>query len=85
MGKAYPEADAINYVPRIKIPVLMLNGKYDVTSPYETTVKPFYDLLGTPETDKRLCVYETDHYVPKNEMIRETLAWLDKYFGPPNQ
>jgi dienelactone hydrolase len=85
LGKAFPEADQINYVPRIKIPVLMLNGKYDVTFPFESTVKPFYDLLGTPEPDKRLCVYETDHGVPKTDMIRETLAWLDKYFSPPNQ
>jgi dipeptidyl aminopeptidase/acylaminoacyl peptidase len=82
--RAYPEADAINYIPRIKIPVLMLNGKYDLRFPFETTVKPFYDLLGTPEKDKRLCVYESDHGVPKSEIIKETLNWLDKYFGPPN-
>ena len=84
-GKAFPEANAINYVPRIKMPVLMLNGKYDVTFPFETTVKPFYEMLGTPEKDKRLCVYETDHNVPKGEMIKETLNFLDKYFGPPKQ
>jgi dienelactone hydrolase len=84
-GNPYPEVDAINYLPRIKIPVLMLNGKYDFTIPLESAVKPFFDFLGTPETDKRLCIYETDHYVPRSDMIRETLAWLDKYFGPPNQ
>ena len=84
-GNPYPEVHAINYLPRIKIPVLMLNGKFDFTIPLEPAVKPFFNLLGTPETDKRLCVYETDHYVPKTDMIRETLAWLDKYFGPPNQ
>jgi hypothetical protein len=78
----YPEADAINYVPWIKMPVLMLNGKYDMTFPYETTVKPFFNLLGTPEKDKRLVLYETDHGVPKSEMIKETLNWLDRYFGP---
>jgi dienelactone hydrolase len=81
-GHPYPEANPINYVTRIKIPVLMLNGKYDVTFPYETAVKPLFDLLGTPAKDKRICVYETDHYVPKNEMIKETLNWLDRYFGP---
>jgi eukaryotic-like serine/threonine-protein kinase len=78
----YPEADQINYVSRIKIPVLMLNGKYDMTFPLEKSVIPFYNLLGTPTKDKRLCVYETDHYVPKNEMIKETLNWLDHYLGP---
>jgi dienelactone hydrolase len=83
-GKAYPEADIINYLPRISIPVLMLNGKYDAYRPYETNLKPFLDYLGTPDKDKRLCLYETGHFIPKNEKIKETLGWLDKYFGPVN-
>jgi serine/threonine protein kinase/dienelactone hydrolase len=84
VGRPYPEAAQINYVPRIKIPTLMLNGKYDAIFPYETSVKPFFDLLAAPEGDKRLCLYETGHFVPKGEMIKETLNWLDQYFGPPN-
>ena len=82
IGRHLPEADMINYVPRVKIPVLMLNGKYDAIFPFKTSVKPFYDMLGTPETDKHLHVYETDHFVPKSEMIKETLNFLDRYFGP---
>jgi dienelactone hydrolase len=77
-----PETDHINYLPRIKIPTLMLNGKYDFVFPYDKAVLPFYNLLGTPEKNKRIVVYETDHYVPKNEMIKETLSWLDRYLGP---
>jgi len=83
--RAYPEADQINYVSRINIPVLMLNGRYDTFFPYESSTIPFFDLLGTPETDKRLRVYETDHSVPKSEIIKETLDWLDQYFGPPKK
>ena len=70
----------VNYISRIKIPTLMLNGKYDFTFPLEKSVKPFYDLLGT--TNKDLILYDTDHFVPKNEMIKEVLAWCDKYLGP---
>jgi len=81
-GKTLPEADAVNYLPRNKIPVLMLNGKYDLTFPFEAEVKPYYDFLGTPEQDKVLKVYESDHWIPKTELIRETLGWLEKYFGP---
>ncbi len=81
-GKPFPEMDPVNYLPRIKIPVLMLNGKYDAYFPYETAVKPFFNLLGTPAKDKKLILYETDHYVPKSEIVKETLNWLDKYFGP---
>jgi hypothetical protein len=60
----------------------MLNGRYDLRFPLENNAKPFYNLLGTPEKDKNQIVYETDHYVPKNEMIKEVLSWLDKYLGP---
>jgi dienelactone hydrolase len=80
-----PGIDNINYVSRIKIPVLMLNGKYDVTFPLETNVQLMFDLLGTPSKDKRLCVYESDHNLPRDGMIKETLNWLDKYFGNVNK
>ena len=60
----------------------MLNGKYDFTFPLENSVKPFFKLLGTPDKDKRIIIYETDHYVLKNEVIKEVLAWCDTYLGP---
>jgi hypothetical protein len=60
----------------------MLNGRYDTSFPYEFTVKPMFDFLGTPEEHKVLKTYETDHYIPRNELIKESLAWLDKYLGP---
>ncbi len=77
-----PEIDPFNYVPRIKAPILMLNGKYDTIFPYEVSVKPMFDLLGTPEKDKFLKLYETDHGVPTAEVIKETQAFLNKYLGP---
>lgn len=79
-----PEADAINYLTRIIVPTLMLNGKYDTFFELETNIKPFFNLLSTPEKDKRLVLYETAHYVSKADLIEEVLGWLDKYFGPVN-
>jgi dienelactone hydrolase len=84
-NKALPEADFINYISRVKIPVLMLNGRYDYIFPFETSIEPMFDLLGTPENDKVLKLYDTDHNIPKNELIKETLNWLDKYLGPVNR
>jgi len=81
-GRGRPEVNPINYVTRVKTPTLMLNGKYDMTFPYETNVKPMFDLLGTPDEHKELKLYETDHFVPRNELIKEILAWLDRYLGP---
>jgi len=82
-SKARPEVDLINYVSRVKTPILMLNGEYDLSFTFEMAVKPLYDLLGTPEKDKLLKVYKTDHFIPLNESIKEILNWLDRYLGPP--
>lgn len=81
-GIPRPEVNQINYVSRVKVPTLMLNGKYDLIFPYETSVKPMFDLLGTPPDQKELKLYDTDHSVPRNEFIKETVAWLDRYLGP---
>ena len=78
-----PESDEITYVTRVKIPTLMLSGKYDMDFSYEKSARPMFELLGTPKEDKLQKTYETDHYVPYTEFVKETLAWLDKYFGPP--
>ncbi|MEJ2613648.1 MAG: protein kinase [Ignavibacteriaceae bacterium] len=80
--RGLPEVSEINYITRVKIPTLMLNGKYDMILPYDKAIKPMYDLLGTPKKDKKLILYETDHIPPKKEFIKETLAWFDKYLGP---
>jgi dienelactone hydrolase len=77
-----PDADERHYAPRVVIPTLMLNGRYDMAFPLEADVLPMFQLLGTPDEHKRLSVYDTDHFIPRRELIRETLAWLDKYLGP---
>jgi dienelactone hydrolase/predicted Ser/Thr protein kinase len=81
-GRGRPEIDEVNFIGRVKVPTLMLNGRYDTLGRFETTIKPAFDLLGTPAADKKLMLYDTDHIPPINEMIKETLAWLDKYLGP---
>jgi len=83
-NKALPEADQINFLPRVLQPVLMLNGKYDMYFPEETSQKPMFNLLGTPQNDKKIIIYETGHRVPRSDLIKETLAWYDKYLGPIN-
>jgi len=77
-----PEVDQINYLPRIKVPVLMINGKYDHIFPLESSQIPMFELLGTPPDQKKRYVYEAGHHVPQNILIRETLNWLDTYLGP---
>ena len=81
-GRARPEVDQINFITHINIPVLMLNGKYDSIEPLETAQEPMYRLFGTPGEKKKHVRYETDHGVPRNSGIRETLEWLDLFLEP---
>jgi len=82
LQKSLPEVDELNFAPRVKVPVLMLNGRFDFFYPVETSQEPMFRLLGSPQEHKRRVVYETGHNIPRNEMIKETLNWLDRYLGP---
>jgi serine/threonine protein kinase/formylglycine-generating enzyme required for sulfatase activity/cephalosporin-C deacetylase-like acetyl esterase len=79
---AVPEIDFVNLAPRVTIPTLMLNGRYDFIFPVEISQKPMFDFLGTPREQKKYILYDTAHNVPRNEMIKETLDWFDRYLGP---
>jgi formylglycine-generating enzyme required for sulfatase activity/dienelactone hydrolase len=77
-----PEIREINFAPRVKIPVLLVDGRYDFEFPVETSQKPLFRWLGTPEAGKRYVLFDTGHVPPRNGIIRETLDWLDHYLGP---
>jgi formylglycine-generating enzyme required for sulfatase activity/dienelactone hydrolase len=81
LQKSLPEVDQINFLPRMTSPVLMLNGRYDPIFPVALS-QGMFRLLGTPREDKRQVIYESGHNAPRTEMIKETLAWLDRYLGP---
>jgi len=81
LEKQAPEVDAINFAPRVKIPVLQLNGQYDYNFPDETSSQPFFATLGTARADKRRVMYPSGHNLPLNEAIKESLDWLDRYLG----
>jgi formylglycine-generating enzyme required for sulfatase activity/cephalosporin-C deacetylase-like acetyl esterase len=77
------EIDQLNYAPRLRQPTLMINGRHDFIFPYQTAQIPMFRLLATPGKDKRHVVFETAHDVGvmRHEMIREVLAWLERYLG----
>jgi formylglycine-generating enzyme required for sulfatase activity/dienelactone hydrolase len=80
--RAMPEVEAINFAPRVTTPVLMLNGRFDFFLPEEGTQIPMFRLLGLPNSKKRRVVYETGHNIPRPDLIRESLDWLDTHLGP---
>jgi dipeptidyl aminopeptidase/acylaminoacyl peptidase len=79
-----PEVDPWNYAPRVKTPVLMLNGRDDFYFPLETSQIPLFEALGTPQTDKRRVLYDGGHvdFVNRMDVVKEALGWFDRYLGP---
>jgi eukaryotic-like serine/threonine-protein kinase len=78
-----PEVDAVNYVSHVKIPLLMLSGRHDYVLPYDTSQRPLFELFGSPPSEKRHVVFDAGHDpLPRSQVIREILAWLDKYMRP---
>src|SRR5438105_1989409 len=80
-SKAPAEIDILNFAPRVRVPVLMLNGRLDFAMPSELQ-QGMFRLFGTAEPDKRLIQFNTGHIPALQDVTRETLNWLDHYLGP---
>jgi dienelactone hydrolase len=79
--RSLPEADAVNFAPRVRIPTLMLNGQYDRFFPVDRSQRFLFNLLGVRDADKRWVLYPTDQGLPRQKMIADTVGWIDRYFG----
>ncbi len=80
-GKPLPMVDPFNFAPRVTVPTLMLNGRYDFIRPLETSQLPMFRSLGTSQEHKRHVIYDAGHFVPLNQAEAEITAWLDRYLG----
>lgn len=58
--------------------VLMLNGEFDQVFPLEIAQKPMFQLFGAPSDDKFHYIAPAGNVVPRDEVIRRSLAWYDK-------
>jgi formylglycine-generating enzyme required for sulfatase activity/dienelactone hydrolase len=78
-----PGTDQVDFAPRMTKPALMVNGRYDWTFPLQSSQTPMFEMLGTPAADKRHVVFDTPHDVRfrRDDLVREVLAWYDKYLG----
>src|SRR6516225_10791453 len=81
-AKKLPEVDEINFAPRVRVPTLMINGRYDHYFPLEASQNVMFRFLGTSEKDKRHAVLDGGHMPPYEDIVKEVLDWLDRYQGP---
>jgi serine/threonine protein kinase/dienelactone hydrolase len=75
--------DQADFAPRLKKPVMMVNGRFDYVFSVDTAQDPLFKMLGTPPADKRHVEFDTPHDVTERraDLIQNVLAWLDKYLG----
>ena len=80
----YAEVDSWNYAPRVTIPVRMISGEDDSMAPVETSQKPMFEALGSP--DKSYLHHPGGHvdFINQQNVITETLDWLDAKLGKVN-
>ncbi len=79
MQRPQPEVDQFNFAPRVTIPTLMLNGRYDFFFPVDTSQTPMFEAFRTPKDQKQHLLYDGGHGIPRVELIKETLNWLDRF------
>jgi dienelactone hydrolase len=74
-----PQSDPLNFAPRVRMPVLMINGHDDFFAPRVASDRMF-NLFGTP--DKKHVFIEGGHGLARLEQVQaEVLAWLDAHLG----
>jgi dienelactone hydrolase len=79
------EVNPWSFAPRVKTPVLMVNGKYDFFFPLQTSQIPLFRALGTKEPDKVHRLFDGGHrnLITRPDLIGEILDWFDRYLGTP--
>ncbi len=88
MFGALPEINAANFLGRVRIPILMVNGVYDTILPPETSQQPMFERWGTARANKRYAQVASGHWVTapevRNETIREVLrrGWTTSWGKP---
>jgi formylglycine-generating enzyme required for sulfatase activity/dienelactone hydrolase len=83
MAKPPAGGDQADFAPRMKKPVLMVNGRYDYAFGVENAQDPLFKMLGAPDADKKHVLLDTPHdvTVDRANLKKAVLEWLDKYLG----
>jgi dipeptidyl aminopeptidase/acylaminoacyl peptidase len=79
--------DPLNHAPRVKTPVLMVNGREDFFYPVETAQRPMFELLRIGNTDAQHRLYPGGHGLLglfSKQIRADVLGWLDRHLGPVN-
>ena len=78
-----PEVQQIDYVSRIRMPLLMINGREDFNFPYHDSQLPFLASLAVDPSEKKLLALDWGHLpTGYSDVMREVVDWADRWLGP---
>jgi dienelactone hydrolase len=75
-----PEVDPFQFLPRVRTPIAIMNGRYSGEWPYEASQLPMLDYLGTAPEHRRLVAGVGDP-VPFSEVVPIATPWYEEYLG----
>lgn len=77
-----PETLEVNFLPRVSVPTLVINGRFDEIFPVHVSQEPFFEQLGRQHNiQKEMRILETGHGIPIDESIEIADAWLLRVFA----
>jgi dienelactone hydrolase len=76
--------EVLGWADRVRLPVQMVNGRFDSLFPAEDNSSVLFDALGTAGSDKRHVLLPSDHQLTgqQREVMKVELEWFDRYLGP---
>ena len=78
-ARVLPEANGASFAPHIRVPKLLIQGRFDEAVRYETEFQPLVRLLPEP---KRVALLDLGHIPPLEVSVPIVNAWLDETLGP---
>jgi DNA-binding winged helix-turn-helix (wHTH) protein len=72
-----------SYWPKVDLPVLLLNGRYDISTHLIESRDLLLRSIGTSGADKRGIIYDSSHWpLPPHRVEKDVTDWLDSHLGP---
>ena len=77
-----PEINPLNYLPRVNVPLLMMNQIRHLPQ-LRCSALPMFEMISTPVEHKVIKIYPTDHIPSKVDDVTETSTGWTSTSGPP--
>lgn len=77
----HPMVDIVNYAPRITVPVLMINGRFDHSFPTKAASAGCSNCSAHQRGTKSTSLRQPAHQLSAQSAARDVSNWFDQYVG----